>query len=102
MLHAPLSNVHTQDPRRYADVDDTDNESEGGRAPSTQGGAGGIFGLFKGSTPQHYKQPAPKRVKVSVVKATMARLPMLCLIYDLDWSQIVHDCSKAHCKQQLF
>lgn len=63
--YIPPFDMHAQEPRRYADVDDTDNESEGVHAPSTQGGAGGIFGLFKGSTPQNYKQPAPKRAKAS-------------------------------------
>lgn len=52
--------------RRYTDVDDTDNESEAGPTPSTQGG--GIFGLFKGTTPQNYKQQpgaaAAKRIKI--------------------------------------
>eukprot|EP00967_Tisochrysis_lutea_P145720 scaffold273984_cov18-Tisochrysis_lutea.AAC.1 len=54
-----------QEARRYTDVDDTDNESEAGPTPSTQGG--GIFGLFKGTTPQNYKQQpgaaAAKRIK---------------------------------------
>ncbi|KAF5831568.1 hypothetical protein DUNSADRAFT_12948 [Dunaliella salina] len=52
--------------RRYTDVDDTDNESEAGPTPSTQGG--GIFGLFKGSTPQTYKQQpgAAKRIKMDL------------------------------------
>jgi hypothetical protein len=53
-----------QEARRYTDLDDTDNESEG-PTPSAQG----IFGLFKGSTPQNDKQHGggsmAKRLKVS-------------------------------------
>jgi hypothetical protein len=62
----------TQEARRYADVDETDNESEGGPTPSTQGG--GIFGLFKGSTPQNKQQPAAaKRLKVKEAKPGLVR-----------------------------